>query len=59
MRRTLVTLAVTLYCADLTSSAYAHHSHPLVYDWCKTRTIEGKVEKVERSGPLTGRRLGA
>ena len=27
--------------------AHAHHSHPLVYDWCRSITVEGRVESVE------------
>jgi hypothetical protein len=46
-----LTLAAVIYIVTAASSAYAHHSHPLVYDWCKTRTIEGKVEKVEYNEP--------
>jgi len=44
-------LAGAIYVVAAASSAYAHHSHPLVYDWCKTLTIEGKVEKVEYNDP--------
>ena len=46
-----LTLTAAIYIVSAASSAYAHHSHPLVYDWCKTRTIEGKVEKVEYNEP--------
>jgi len=45
-----LTLAAAI-CIVTAASAYAHHSHPLVYDWCKTRTIEGRVEKVEYNEP--------
>ena len=31
--------------------ATAHHSHPLVYDWCKSVTVEGRVESVEYKNP--------
>ena len=31
--------------------AFAHHSHPLVYDWCKSITVEGRVESVEYKNP--------
>jgi hypothetical protein len=44
-------LAAAIYMVAAASSAYAHHSHPLIYDWCKTRTIEGRVEKVEYNEP--------
>ena len=46
-----LTLAVALCIVTAASSAYAHHSHPLTYDWCKTLTIEGKVERVEYKDP--------
>src|SRR5262245_1344355 len=44
-------LAVAMYIVAAASSTYAHHSHPLTYDWCKALTIEGKVEKVEYNEP--------
>ncbi len=47
------TLAAAICIVTAASSAYAHHSHPLTYDWCKTLTIEGKVEKVEYKDPHT------
>ena len=53
MRHKLVTLAVILYIATLSSSAYAHHSHPFFYDECKSITIEGRVERVEFKDPHT------
>jgi hypothetical protein len=53
MRRTLVTLAMTLLIAAAASSAYAHHSHPYFYDQCKRITIEGRVERVEFKDPHT------
>jgi len=45
------TLAAAVCIVAAASSAYAHHSHPLTYDWCKTLTIEGKVERVEYRDP--------
>ena len=45
------TLAAAIYIVAAASSAYAHHSHALVYDWCKTLTVEGNVEKVEYKDP--------
>ena len=33
------------------SSAFAHHSHPLTYSWCKSVTVEGRVESVEYKNP--------
>ena len=53
MRRNLAILAVTIYTATATSSAYAHHSHPYFYDQCKSITIEGQVERVEFKDPHT------
>jgi Family of unknown function (DUF6152) len=53
MRQKLVMLAVILYMAALASSAYAHHSHPYVYDECKGITVEGRVERVEFKDPHT------
>ena len=53
MRRKLVMLAAILYIATPASSAYAHHSHPYVYDECKSITIEGRVERVEFKDPHT------
>jgi Family of unknown function (DUF6152) len=46
-----VILAGAIYIVATASSTYAHHSHPLVYDWCKTLTIEGNVERVEYKDP--------
>ena len=31
--------------------AFAHHSHPLNYDWCRSVTVEGRVESVEYKNP--------
>src|SRR5262245_22266843 len=45
------TLAAVLCIVTAASSAYAHHSHPLTYDWCKLLTIEGRGEKVEYNEP--------
>jgi hypothetical protein len=53
MRRRLVRLAVLLSIATLASPAYAHHSHPNFYDWCKSITIEGRVESVQWKDPHT------
>ena len=46
-------LAVILYLANWSSSAYAHHSHPYFYDECKSITIEGRIERVEFKDPHT------
>ena len=43
-------LAAALYLATA-SPAFAHHSHPLTYDWCKSITVEGRVESVEYKNP--------
>jgi len=53
MRSTVkqLTLAAAIYIVTAASSASAHHSHPLTYDWCRTTTIEGRVEKVEFKEP--------
>jgi hypothetical protein len=44
------TLAAALYVATA-SAALAHHSHPLTYDWCKSTTVDGRVERVEYKNP--------
>ena len=33
------------------SAAFAHHSHPIFYDWCTSITVEGVVERVEYKNP--------
>jgi hypothetical protein len=48
-----LTLAAAIYIVTAASSTYAHHSHPWTYNWCKTLTIEGRVEKVEFKEPHT------
>jgi hypothetical protein len=48
MRKTLVMLAVIVP-ITLGSSAYAHHSH--FYDQCKSKTVEGRVERVVFKNP--------
>ena len=50
MKRGLGTLAAALSLAT-GSPAFAHHSHPLTYDWCKSVTVEGRVESVEYKNP--------
>jgi len=35
----------------IASTAFAHHSHPLTYDWCKSVTVEGRVESVQYKNP--------
>ena len=34
-----------------TSATFAHHSHPIFYDWCTSITVEGVVERVEYKNP--------
>ena len=46
-----LTLAAAIWIVTAASSAYAHHSHPLTYDWCKSITVEGRVESVEYKNP--------
>jgi len=50
MKRGFGTLAAALYLATA-SPAFAHHSHPLTYDWCKSITVEGRVESIEYKNP--------
>ena len=50
MKRRLGTLAAAVSLATA-FPAFAHHSHPLVYDWCKSITVEGRVESVEFKNP--------
>ena len=50
MKRGFGTLAAALSLAT-GSPAFAHHSHPLTYDWCKSVTVEGRVESVEYKNP--------
>ena len=50
MKRGFGTLAAALSLATA-SPAFAHHSHPLTYDWCKSITVEGRVESVEYKNP--------
>jgi hypothetical protein len=50
MKRGFRTIAAALVLATA-SPAFAHHSHPLTYDWCKSVTAEGRVERVEYKNP--------
>ena len=50
MKRGVGTLAAALYLATA-SPAFAHHSHPLFYDWCTSITVEGRVDSVEFKNP--------
>ena len=50
MKRGFGALATAFYLAT-TSPALAHHSHPLTYDWCKSITVEGRIESVQFKNP--------
>jgi hypothetical protein len=50
MKRGFGALAAALGIATA-STAFAHHSHPLVYDSCKSIMVEGRVERVEYKNP--------
>ena len=52
-RHALMGLTTVVCLWTATSAAYAHHSHPYVYDECKSITIEGRVERVEFKDPHT------
>jgi Family of unknown function (DUF6152) len=49
MERGFGTLAAALSLSQ--PPAFAHHSHPLTYDWCQSITVEGRVESVEYKNP--------
>ena len=52
MQRDVVThLATAIWICTAASSARAHHSHPMYYDFCKSITIEGRVQGVEWKNP--------
>lgn len=53
MRRHLVILATAISIVTVASSASAHHSHPYFYDWCKSITIDGRLESVTFKDPHT------
>jgi hypothetical protein len=50
MRRSLAILAA-IYSAIPAATAYAHHSHPYFYDFCKSVTIEGRIESIQWKQP--------
>jgi hypothetical protein len=50
MKGGIGTLAAAL-CLATAPPVFAHHSHPLVYDWCKSVTVEGRIESVEYKNP--------
>src|SRR5205814_147002 len=52
-RNALFGLTTAVCLCTAASSASAHHSHPYVYDECKSITIEGRVERVEFKDPHT------
>jgi hypothetical protein len=45
-------LAAAIYLGTA-ASASAHHSHPYMYDQCKSVTVEGRVEAVDWKDPHT------
>jgi hypothetical protein len=51
MKRKLAILVTAVYAAVAASSALAHHSHPYFYDYCKTVTVEGRIETVQFKDP--------
>lgn len=53
MNRRLMIVAAAFGIGIATSTAYAHHSHPLTYDWCKRITLEGRVDSVQWKDPHT------
>jgi len=53
MKRHLMILAAAVCTGSAASVAYAHHSHPYTYDWCKTVAIEGRVESIQWKDPHT------
>lgn len=53
MTRHPVILAAAVFAVMAASAASAHHSHPYIYDWCKSITIEGRVDSVNWKDPHT------
>jgi hypothetical protein len=53
MTRHPAILAAAVFAVTAGSAASAHHSHPYVYDQCKSITIEGRVESVDWKDPHT------
>lgn len=53
MTRSVVILIAAVCTGAAASAAYAHHSHPYTYDWCKTVAIDGRVERVQWKDPHT------
>ena len=53
MKRSFGILSAAIYIATAASPAVAHHSHPFFYDWCKSVTIEGRVDSVQWKDPHT------
>jgi Family of unknown function (DUF6152) len=51
MKRDVVMHLATAFCMCTASSAHAHHSHGLIYDLCKSVTIEGRIETVQWKDP--------
>lgn len=53
MKRGTVIRLVAVFCLCAVSATDAHHSHPYFYDWCKSITIEGRVDSVQWRDPHT------
>jgi hypothetical protein len=53
MKTSVVILSAVVSTVAAGVAAYAHHSHPYTYDWCKTVSIEGRVESVQWQDPHT------
>ncbi len=51
MKHVVIRLATVICICMAASFAYAHHSHPLFYDQCKTVTLEGRVESAQWKNP--------
>jgi len=52
MQRNVVIVAAMVI-GMATSAAHAHHSHPYTYDFCKTVTVQGRIERVDWKNPHT------
>jgi hypothetical protein len=53
MKLNLLILTVVGWITAVPLAVSAHHSHPYTYDWCKTVTVEGRVESVDWKDPHT------
>ena len=52
-QRAVTHLATVFFLCAVASSAYAHHSHTIFYDQCKSITIEGRIDSVQWKDPHT------